>query len=68
MRARNRPSGPADMPRHLVEFDPTDWLDVDVSCATNYGTDAHRYIELRRRNAFTQARHRWLVDHGLVER
>lgn len=67
MRRRDAPGGPAGMPAHLVEFREEEWLDVDVSCAVNYGTDAGKYRTLRRRNAFTRARHEWLREHGLVD-
>lgn len=67
MRRRDRPGGPAGMLAHLVEFREEEWLDVDVSGAANFGTDADRYATLRRRNAFTRARHEWLREHGLVD-
>lgn len=54
------------MPRHLVEFDPVDWIDVPTP--GDFGADQHRYVELRQRSAWARARHAWLVEHGLVER
>lgn len=54
------------LPRHLAEYREVDWIDVPTP--GDFGTDQHRYVDLKRRSAWTRARWQWALDHGLEPR